>query len=67
MMTFSSFFFQKIEVTFEFCDLKAIDYHAIKHLISQLLRIARQKKDRDSEPADKATQTPLAVPPSKPP
>jgi len=53
-------------VTFEFCDLKAIDYHAIKHLISQLFRIARPKTDTDSELADK-TQTPLAVPPSKAP
>ncbi|MBW0482237.1 hypothetical protein O181_021952 [Austropuccinia psidii MF-1] len=31
---------ETIDVTFEFCDLSPIDYHALKHLISQLFRLA---------------------------
>ncbi|PLW15371.1 hypothetical protein PCANC_00369 [Puccinia coronata f. sp. avenae] len=61
---------EKIEVTFEFCDLNAIDYHAIKHLTSQLFRIARPKTStadpRTTQPT--TTTTPAVVlPPSKAP
>ncbi|KAH9441533.1 hypothetical protein MJO28_002676 [Puccinia striiformis f. sp. tritici] len=54
---------EKIEVTFEFCDLNPIDYHAIKHLISQLFRIARPKSSTDLA----VQPSTLAVPPSKAP
>ncbi|KAA1129055.1 Mss4p nuclear export [Puccinia graminis f. sp. tritici] len=50
---------EKIEVTFEFCDLNPIDYHAIKHLISQLFRIARPKSSTNLAPTSNPT------PPSK--
>ncbi|OAV99665.1 hypothetical protein PTTG_25248 [Puccinia triticina 1-1 BBBD Race 1] len=52
---------EKIEVTFEFCDLKQIDYHAIKHLISQLFRISRPKSS--PEPATGAHPSKTLVKP----
>lgn len=56
---------EKIDVTFEFCDLNPIDYHAIKHLISQLFRIDRSSSSTLEETTK--TSPSVALKPSKAP
>ncbi|KAG0146405.1 hypothetical protein CROQUDRAFT_133143 [Cronartium quercuum f. sp. fusiforme G11] len=48
---------ETIDVTFEFCDLNPIDYHALKHLISQLLCI--NAPNSSVEPVSTNQSTPI--------